>query len=236
MGKLAQALVHGARLSRSTATSTTPGTGPRAHRRTTRWRWSTRSTRTASRARRPPRSRSWTRSATLRTSTACRSATRATSPPTGGATRNTTRPVATTAAAHVRLPSRGAAPIVDGAPVRTRIPSLLPSGSATRPPGGSPKRPATSPAAHRCGHRRQILAAYRLLAGEEGVFCELASAASVAGLLQAVEAGQIERGSRVVCTVTGNGLKDPDWALAGASSATTIPVDAQAAAAALGLA
>ena len=65
---------------------------------------------------------------------------------------------------------------------------------------------------------------------------ELASAASVAGLLQAVEAGQIEQGSRVVCTVTGNGLKDPDWALAGASSATTIPVDAQAAAAALGLA
>ena len=39
----------------------------------------------------------------------------------------------------------------------------------------------------------------------------------------------------MVCTVTGNGLKDPDWALAGASSATTVPVDAQAAAKALDL-
>ncbi|MFC7326891.1 threonine synthase [Marinactinospora rubrisoli] len=83
---------------------------------------------------------------------------------------------------------------------------------------------------------RKILSAYRMLAAEEGVFVELASAASVAGLLQAVEAGQIERGSRVVCTVTGNGLKDPDWALAGASSATTVPVDAHAAATALDLA
>ncbi|XKK42190.1 threonine synthase [Nocardiopsis sp. ARC36] len=83
---------------------------------------------------------------------------------------------------------------------------------------------------------RQIMAAYKLLAAEEGVFVELASAASVAGLLQAVEAGRVERGSRVVCTVTGNGLKDPDWALAGASSATTVPVDALAAAQALDLA
>ncbi|RCV56178.1 threonine synthase [Marinitenerispora sediminis] len=83
---------------------------------------------------------------------------------------------------------------------------------------------------------RQILAAYRLLAAEEGVFVELASAASVAGLLQSVAAGHVERGSRVVCTVTGNGLKDPDWALAGASSATTVPVDAHAAATALNLA
>ncbi|WP_179646882.1 threonine synthase [Spinactinospora alkalitolerans] len=83
---------------------------------------------------------------------------------------------------------------------------------------------------------RQILAAYRMLAAEEGVFVELASAAGVAGLMQAARAGQIERGSRVVCTVTGNGLKDPDWALAGASSATTVPVDAHAAATALGLA
>src|SRR5699024_1995921 len=83
---------------------------------------------------------------------------------------------------------------------------------------------------------RQIMAAYKILAAEEGVFVELASAASVAGLLQAAEAGQVPRGSRVVCTVTGNGLKDPDWALAGAPSATMVPVDALAAAAALDLA
>jgi threonine synthase len=60
----------------------------------------------------------------------------------------------------------------------------------------------------------------------------MASAASVAGLLQA----GVERGRLVVCTVTGNGLKDPDWALAGAPTPTRVPADAAAAAAALGLA
>ncbi|MBW8483924.1 threonine synthase [Actinomadura parmotrematis] len=83
---------------------------------------------------------------------------------------------------------------------------------------------------------RQILAAYRLLAAEEGVFVEPASAASVAGLLQAVEQGGVERGSRIVCTVTGNGLKDPDWAISGAPAPTTVRVDAHEAASALGLA
>ncbi|WP_067484087.1 threonine synthase [Actinomadura hibisca] len=83
---------------------------------------------------------------------------------------------------------------------------------------------------------RQILAAYRLLAAEEGVFVEPASAASVAGLLQASEQGLVERGSKIVCTVTGNGLKDPDWAISGAPAPTTVKVDAHAAASALGLA
>ncbi|TQN32623.1 L-threonine synthase [Haloactinospora alba] len=82
---------------------------------------------------------------------------------------------------------------------------------------------------------RQILTTYRMLAAQEGVFVELASAASVAGLMQAVQQGRVEPGSRVVCTVTGNGLKDPDWALSGAPRATRIPVDAHAAAGALGL-
>jgi threonine synthase len=45
----------------------------------------------------------------------------------------------------------------------------------------------------------------------------------------------VERGSRVVCTVTGNGLKDPDWALAGAPAPTRVPVDVAALAGALGL-
>ncbi len=131
----------------------------------------------------------------------------------------------------------GAAPIVNGAPVtqprtiataiRIGNPASWQLAEKARDESGGSIDSVTD---------RQILAAYRLLAGQEGVFVELASAASVAGLLQAVEAGRIERGSRVVCTVTGNGLKDPDWALAGASSAVTIPVDAQAAAAALGLA
>ncbi len=83
---------------------------------------------------------------------------------------------------------------------------------------------------------RQILAAYRLLAREEGVFVEPASAASVAGLLQARDQGLLEAGLRVVCTVTGNGLKDPDWAISGAPAPTTVKVDAHAAASALGLA
>jgi len=83
---------------------------------------------------------------------------------------------------------------------------------------------------------RQILTAYRLLAREVGVFVELASAASVAGLLQEAEAGRVPRGSTVVCTVTGHGLKDPEWAISTAPSPTTIKLDVLAAARALDLA
>jgi threonine synthase len=82
---------------------------------------------------------------------------------------------------------------------------------------------------------RQILDAYRRLAREEGVFVEPASAASVAGLLQAHHAGTLGAGLRVVCTVTGNGLKDPEWAIAGAPAPITISADIAAAAAALEL-
>jgi threonine synthase len=82
---------------------------------------------------------------------------------------------------------------------------------------------------------RAILAAYRLLARSEAVFVEPASAASVAGLLQVAAAGELEPGQRVVCTVTGNGLKDPEWAISGAPAPVTIPVDAAAAATQLGL-
>ncbi len=82
---------------------------------------------------------------------------------------------------------------------------------------------------------REILAAYRILAREEAVVGELGSAASVAGLLATSASGALPAGSRVVCTITGNGLKDPDWALSGAPAPTTIQADAAAAAAALGL-
>ncbi len=57
----------------------------------------------------------------------------------------------------------------------------------------------------------EILEAYRLLAAHEGVFCEPASAASVAGLLKVKE--QVPPESTVVCVLTGNGLKDPDCAI-----------------------
>jgi len=82
----------------------------------------------------------------------------------------------------------------------------------------------------------EILSAYRLLAGKEGLFCEPASAAGVAGILKMSQAGQLDRGQVIVCTLTGNGLKDPQWALEGASDPILLPVDVVAAAAALGLA
>ena len=130
----------------------------------------------------------------------------------------------------------GAAPIVTGAPVlspqtiataiRIGNPASWQQALAARDESGGDIQAVTD---------RQILSAYRLLAQSEGVFVEPASAASVAGLLQAREAGLIEPGERVVCTVTGNGLKDPEWAIAGAPKPVTVAASAEAAAAALGL-
>jgi threonine synthase len=82
----------------------------------------------------------------------------------------------------------------------------------------------------------EILAAYRLLAGQEGVFVEPSSATSVAGLLRVVEDGRLPAGSLVVCTVTGHGLKDPDTALRDAPEPEPTPVDPASVAAALDLA
>jgi threonine synthase len=86
----------------------------------------------------------------------------------------------------------------------------------------------------------EILAAHRLLSSRDAVFVEPASAASVAGLLKVHAAGGLEPGQRVVCTVTGHGLKDPQWALRNADGDELQPVrvqvDAMSAAAALGLA
>jgi threonine synthase len=58
-----------------------------------------------------------------------------------------------------------------------------------------------------------ILEAQKLLAEREGVFCEPASAASLAGAMRDIQSGKIPEGSSVVCTLTGNGLKDPDTAI-----------------------
>jgi threonine synthase len=82
----------------------------------------------------------------------------------------------------------------------------------------------------------EILEAYHLIARTEGVFVEPASAASVAGLLAARKEGWLDSGLTVVCTVTGNGLKDPDTALAGMPEVQPIPVDPVAVASALELA
>ncbi|HTY23215.1 MAG TPA: threonine synthase [Desulfomonilaceae bacterium] len=60
---------------------------------------------------------------------------------------------------------------------------------------------------------QEILDAYRMVASTEGVFCEPASAASIAGVIKKTKEGYFEKGARVVCTLTGHGLKDPDNAI-----------------------
>jgi threonine synthase len=68
----------------------------------------------------------------------------------------------------------------------------------------------------------EILHAYDMLARLEGVFCEPASAASVAGVIKLNEQGYFEPGARIVCTLTGNGLKDPDTAMKNVAQPVTI--------------
>jgi threonine synthase len=77
----------------------------------------------------------------------------------------------------------------------------------------------------------EILDAYRFLASEESVFCEPASAASVAGLLKT----GVADGSVVVCVLTGHGLKDPDIAIGQIAVPTTVEADYRAVCAELGL-
>jgi threonine synthase len=109
----------------------------------------------------------------------------------------------------------GSAPIVLGAPVKDpkTIATAIKIGNPASWKGALAARDESG------GHigmatDDDILAAYALLASKEGVFCEPASAASVAGLLQAHAAGKVPAGAVCVCTLTGNGLKDPDVAIA----------------------
>ena len=71
----------------------------------------------------------------------------------------------------------------------------------------------------------EILAAQKLLAEKEGVFCEPASATSLAGALRDIKSGKIPEGSKIVCTLTGHGLKDPDTAIK-QSTSPLLTVDA----------
>ena len=71
----------------------------------------------------------------------------------------------------------------------------------------------------------EILKAYSMLAAEEGIFGEPASAASVAGLIKSVENGLSLKKKKAVCIITGNGLKDPDTALKQAPSLIEAPAD-----------
>ncbi len=72
---------------------------------------------------------------------------------------------------------------------------------------------------------QEILVAQKLLAQSEGVFCEPASATSLAGAMRDIKSGKIPEGSKIVCTLTGHGLKDPDIAIS-QSSTPLITVEA----------
>ena len=131
----------------------------------------------------------------------------------------------------------GAAPLVHGEPVRN------PETIATAIRIGAPASWGAAITAREESRGRfaavtddEILAAYRLLSAREAVFVEPASAASVAGLLQSTADGTLPSGSLVVCTVTGHGLKDPDAALLTAPAPTVVPIDPRAVASALELA
>lgn len=113
----------------------------------------------------------------------------------------------------------GAAPMVHGHPIEN------PETIATAIRIGNPARWKEAEAAAKDSEGRidmvtddEILEAYRLLAAREGIFCEPASAASVAGLRKATAEERIERGKRVVCVLTGHGLKDPDIAIGAAAA------------------
>lgn len=71
----------------------------------------------------------------------------------------------------------------------------------------------------------EILSAYKTIAASEGIFCEPASAASLAGVVKMYRAGHLKKGETVVCTLTGHGLKDPDNAIK--VSGETIKVKAE---------
>jgi threonine synthase len=129
----------------------------------------------------------------------------------------------------------GAAPLVKGEPVRD------PQTIATAIRIGNPASWDKAIAAARGSEGgieavtdREILAAYRRVA-REGLFVEPASAASVAGLLKLHAEGTLRPGATVVCVLTGHGLKDPEWAIAGAAHPTTVPADAATVAEGLGL-
>ncbi|MDT0617352.1 threonine synthase [Salinisphaera sp. P385] len=80
----------------------------------------------------------------------------------------------------------------------------------------------------------EILATQKQLAAREGVFCEPASAASLAGALRDIGRGRIADGTSVVCTLTGHGLKDPDIAISQGSEIETVPATLDAVSAVIG--
>jgi threonine synthase len=129
----------------------------------------------------------------------------------------------------------GAAPIVAGEPVKD--PQTIATAIRIGNPASWDKAVTAareSEGAIAAVTDREILAAYRRVA-REGLFVEPASAASVAGLLHRHADGALPPGATVVCILTGHGLKDPEWAIAGAAPPVSVAADAVAVAAELGL-
>jgi threonine synthase len=149
-------------------------------------------------------------------------------------------PVATRTPQMWGFQAAGAAPIVLGHPVddpetiataiRIGTPASWRQAEAARDESGGRIESVTD---------EEILAAHRLLSSTEGIFVEPGSAASIAGLLKAHREGHVPPDATVVCTVTGHGLKDPQWALRTEDGSeiqpVRVPVDAFSVAAALGL-
>ncbi len=126
----------------------------------------------------------------------------------------------------------GAAPIVDGHPVDT--PETIATAIRIGRPAswyGATAAASESGGAIRAVTDDEILEAYRYLATAESVFCEPASAASVAGLIRY----GVPPGSRVVCVLTGHGLKDPDIAVGQIAVPTAVEPDLRAVRTELGL-
>ena len=131
--------------------------------------------------------------------------------------------------------AEGAAPIVRGHPVEN--PRTIATAIRIGNPAswdGALSAANDSGGAIRAVRDKDILDAYRLLAREEGLFSELASAASAAGLLRLASEGRLDAGRTVVCVLTGHGLKDPDWAIAGAPTPPLVQPEVDQVAAALG--
>ena len=131
--------------------------------------------------------------------------------------------------------AQGAAPIVRGEPVKD--PQTIATAIRIGNPASWEKAVAAATGSEGgilAVTDREILAAYRRVA-REGLFAEPASAASIAGLLHLHAEGKLSAGATVVCVLTGHGLKDPEWAIAGAAHPTPVPPDPAVVAAELGL-
>lgn len=130
----------------------------------------------------------------------------------------------------------GAAPLVSGEPVENpeTIATAIQIGHPASWDGAIAARDESGGAIGAVSDA-EILAAYHLLAREVGCFVEPASAASVAGLLKAAASGLVHGGETVVCTVTGHGLKDPQRAIAEVSVGDATDPDPDSVAAALDL-